>query len=303
MRPELIIMAAGMGSRYGGLKQLDKIGPNGEIILELSVYAAMKAGFKRVSFIIREEIEKEFKELIGNKISKVMEVNYIYQAMDFLPKTFTIDEARVKPLGTAHALYCAKDTVKAPFAVINADDYYGTEAFKLIFDFLKDNTSDNSHAMVGYKLKNTLSDNGHVARGICTVKNDFLLDVVERTKIIKKKDIALYTEDDKEWEELNLEAIVSMNMWGFMPSIFQNIEEDFKSFLSKELVNNPLRAEFYIPKVVNNLLMNKKAQVKVMLSTEKWYGVTYKEDKEEVKNAIAKLVSMGVYPENLWEEV
>lgn len=302
MEPELIIMAAGMGSRYGGLKQLDKIGPNGEIILELSVYAAMKAGFKRVSFIIREEIEKEFRELIGNKISENMEVNYIYQAMDFLPKGFSIDEARVKPLGTAHALYCAKDTVQAPFAVINADDYYGTEAFKLIFDFLKENTLDNNHAMVGYKLKNTLSENGHVARGICTVENNLLVDVVERTKIIKGENTALYTEDDNSWEKLSLDAIVSMNMWGFMPSIFQNIEVDFKSFLSKELVDNPLKAEFYIPKVVNNLLMNKKAQVKVMLSTEKWYGVTYKEDKENVRSAIAKLVNKGVYPKNLWEE-
>lgn len=302
MEPELIIMAAGMGSRYGGLKQLDKIGPNGEIILELSVYAAMKAGFKRVSFIIREEIEKEFRELIGNKISENMEVNYIYQAMDFLPKGFSIDEARVKPLGTAHALYCAKDTVQAPFAVINADDYYGTEAFKLIFDFLKENTLDNNHAMVGYKLKNTLSENGHVARGICTVKNNLLVDVVERTKIIKGENTALYTEDDNTWEKLSLDAIVSMNMWGFMPSIFQNIEVDFKSFLSKELVDNPLKAEFYIPKIVNNLLMNKKAQVKVMLSTEKWYGVTYKEDKENVRSAIAKLVNKGVYPKNLWEE-
>lgn len=302
MEPELIIMAAGMGSRYGGLKQLDKIGPNGEIILELSVYAAMKAGFKRVSFIIREEIEKEFRELIGNKISENMEVNYIYQAMDFLPKGFSIDETRVKPLGTAHALYCAKDTVQAPFAVINADDYYGTEAFKLIFDFLKENTLDNNHAMVGYKLKNTLSENGHVARGICTVENNLLVDVVERTKIIKGENIALYTEDDNTWEKLSLDAIVSMNMWGFMPSIFQNIEVDFKSFLSKELVDNPLKAEFYIPKVVNNLLMNKKAQVKVMLSTEKWYGVTYKEDKENVRSAIAKLVNKGVYPKNLWEE-
>lgn len=302
MEPELIIMAAGMGSRYGGLKQLDKIGPNGEIILELSVFAAMKAGFKRVSFIIREEIEKEFRELIGNKISENMEVNYIYQAMDFLPKGFSIDEARVKPLGTAHALYCAKDTVQAPFAVINADDYYGTEAFKLIFDFLKENTLDNNHAMVGYKLKNTLSENGHVARGICTVENNLLVDVVERTKIIKGENTALYTEDDNSWEKLSLDAIVSMNMWGFMPSIFQNIEVDFKSFLSKELVDNPLKAEFYIPKVVNNLLMNKKAQVKVMLSTEKWYGVTYKEDKENVRSAIAKLVNKGVYPKNLWEE-
>lgn len=302
MEPELIIMAAGMGSRYGGLKQLDKIGPNGEIILELSVFAAMKAGFKRVSFIIREEIEKEFRELIGNKISENMEVNYIYQAMDFLPKGFSIDEARVKPLGTAHALYCAKDTVQAPFAVINADDYYGTEAFKLIFDFLKENTLDNNHAMVGYKLKNTLSENGHVARGICTVENNLLVDVVERTKIIKGENTALYTEDDNSWEKLSLDAIVSMNMWGFMPSIFQNIEVDFKSFLSKELVDNPLKAEFYIPKIVNNLLMNKKAQVKVMLSTEKWYGVTYKEDKENVRSAIAKLVNKGVYPKNLWEE-
>ena len=302
MEPELIIMAAGMGSRYGGLKQLDKIGPNGEIILELSVYAAMKAGFKRVSFIIREEIEKEFRELIGNKISENMEVNYIYQAMDFLPKGFSIDEARDKPLGTAHALYCAKDTVQAPFAVINADDYYGTEAFKLIFDFLKENTLDNNHAMVGYKLKNTLSENGHVARGICTVENNLLVDVVERTKIIKGENTALYTEDDNSWEKLSLDAIVSMNMWGFMPSIFQNIEVDFKSFLSKELVDNPLKAEFYIPKVVNNLLMNKKVQVKVMLSTEKWYGVTYKEDKENVRSAIAKLVNKGVYPKNLWEE-
>ena len=303
MKPVLLVMAAGLGSRYGGLKQLDKIGPNGEIILELSSYDAIKSGFEKIIFILRAEIVEEFKELIGNKLSQFAEIEYVIQDMNNIPEGFNIPTGRVKPWGTGHAILCAKDIVKSPFLVINADDYYGQESFKLMYDYLSTNTEENHHAMVGYKLKNTLSENGHVARGICTVEDGELKEIVERTKIIKRDESAFYTEDEKEWIELDYNSIVSMNMWGFMNSIFEITEEGFKNFLQNNLNNNPLKAEYFIPLVVSDLINSGKGKVKVINSKDKWYGVTYQEDKALVKEAIKKMIDEGKYKKNLWDEV
>ena len=303
MKPVLLVMAAGLGSRYGGLKQLDKIGPNGEIILELSSYDAIKSGFEKIIFILRAEIVEEFKELIGNKLSQFAEIEYVIQDINNIPEGFNIPTDRVKPWGTGHAILCAKDIVKSPFLVINADDYYGQESFKLMYDYLSTNTEENHHAMVGYKLKNTLSENGHVARGICTVEDGELKEIVERTKIIKRDESAFYTEDEKEWIELDYNSIVSMNMWGFMNSIFEITEEGFKNFLQNNLNNNPLKAEYFIPLVVSDLINSGKGKVKVINSKDKWYGVTYQEDKALVKEAIERMIDEGKYKKNLWDEV
>lgn len=303
MKPVLVIMAAGMGSRYGGLKQIDKIGPNGEIILELSCFDALRAGFEEVVFIIRKEIEEDFKELVGNKLSKFINVKYIIQDIHNLPTGFKTPADRTKPWGTAHAILCTKGIVKSPFVVINADDYYGKESFKLMYDFLSQNNDENYHSMVGYKLSNTLSENGHVARGICKVEDDQLIGVVERTKIIKKGEAAFYTEDDINWIEADYNGIVSMNMWGFMPSIFDKIETGFIEFLQNKVKEDPLKSEYYIPTVVGELLTTNQAKVKVMTSKDRWYGVTYKEDKKLVSNAIEELINKGVYPKKIWEEV
>lgn len=303
MKPVLLVMAAGLGSRYGGLKQLDKIGPNGEIILELSSYDAIKAGFEKIIFILRTEIVEDFKELIGNKLSQFAEIEYVIQDINNIPEGFNIPTDRVKPWGTGHAILCAKDIVKSPFLVINADDYYGQESFKLMYDYLSTNTEENHHAMVGYKLKNTLSENGHVARGICTVEDGELKEIVERTKIIKRGESAFYTEDEKEWIELDYNSIVSMNMWGFMNSIFEITEEGFKNFLQNNLNNNPLKAEYFIPLVVSDLINSGKGKVKVINSKDKWYGVTYQEDKALVKEAIERMIDEDKYKKNLWDEV
>lgn len=303
MKPVLVVMAAGLGSRYGGLKQLDKIGPNGEIILELSSYDAIKAGFEKIVFILRKEIVEEFKELIGNKLSRFAEIEYVIQDINNIPEGFEVPEERVKPWGTGHAILCARDVVKSSFLVINADDYYGQESFKLMYEYLSSNTEENNHAMVGYELKNTLSENGHVARGICTVENGELKEVVERTKIIKKGESAYYTENEQDWIEVDYNSIVSMNMWGFMNSIFEITEKGFKDFLRNDLKNNPLKAEYYIPLVVSNLINSGEGKVKVMNSKDKWYGVTYQEDKVFVKEAIEKMINEGKYKKNLWEGV
>lgn len=303
MKPVLVVMAAGLGSRYGGLKQIDKIGPNGEIILELSVYDAIKAGFEEVIFILREEIVEEFKDLIGNKLAQFIKVKYVIQDINNIPEGFEVPEGRTKPWGTGHAILCAKDIVKAPFTVINADDFYGRESFKLMYDFLNNNKDERYHAMVGYELKNTLSKNGHVARGICTVEDGELIKVIERTKIIKRGESAFYTEDEKEWIELDYNSIVSMNMWGFMNSVFSECEDGFKRFLENTIRSNPLKGEYFIPLIVSNLISKKEAKVKVMSSKDKWYGVTYQEDKDLVRDAIGELIKNGVYPKKLWEEI
>lgn len=303
MKPILLIMAAGLGSRYGGLKQIDKIGPDGEILLELSVHDAIKAGFEKVVFILREEIEDEFKELIGNKLEKYIEVGYVIQKIDDLPKGYNIPNGRSKPWGTGHAILCAKNIVDEPFVAINADDFYGPESFKKIYNFLVKNSDENIYGMIGYKLYNTLSQNGHVARGICNIKDGYLEEVVERTKIIKKGELSFYTEDDIKWMEVEYDSPVSMNMWAFNTNIFEELEEQFKNFLDVEAKQNPMKSEYFIPTVINSLLANNKIKVKVIESKDKWYGVTYQEDKYIVRNAIENMIQEGIYSKNIWEEI
>lgn len=302
--PVLVIMAAGMGSRYGGLKQIDPVDEQGNIIMDFSIYDAVKAGFKTVVFIIKHQIEEEFKARVGNRIGQYVDVKYIFQELDKLPEGYSIPEGREKPFGTGHAVLCAKDVIGGPFAVINADDYYGRNAFEKIYKFLTENADDDKYryAMVGYELQNTLTENGHVARGVCVVDDDFkLVTINERTRIEKHGNSPEYTEDDgKTWVELPKDSLVSMNMWGFTNSFIQELEDGFVEFLENELTNNTQKAEYFLPFVVDRLLKEDKASVAVLPTPDIWHGVTYKEDKPNVMAAIQKLKSDGMYPDILW---
>ena len=297
--PELVIMAAGMGSRYGGLKQIDKVDDEGHIIIDYSIYDAMKAGFRDVTFIIKKEIEKDFREVMDAHLKgKDINVKYVYQELDKLPDGFSVPEGRKKPWGTAHALLCCLGTVDAPFAVINADDYYGAHAFEKIYNFLN-NTDDCGkyhYAMVGYRIKNTVTEQGTVSRGVCcSDENGMLTSIVERTKIGIKGEGIYYTEDGEDFD-LDPETLVSMNLWGFTPSYLRECAERFPKFLSENLPKNPEKCEFFLPTVVSELVSEGKADVKVLDNADKWYGVTYKEDKEMVVNAFRELRNNGVYP-------
>ncbi len=283
----LVVMAAGMGSRFGGLKQVEPIGPKGEALLDFSVYDAKKAGFSKVVFIIKHEIEKEFKELVGKRIEKIIDVEYVFQEIDKLPEGYKVPADRVKPWGTGHAIYCCRDTVKTPFAVINADDYYGKSAFQKIYNHLKEQKND--YCMVGFRLANTLTENGSVSRGVCEIVDGKLKSVTERTKIVDCK----YTEDNVNWIPLSPDTVVSMNMWGFNPDIFKYIERDLISFLD-EKIDVP-KAEFYLPSVASNVINNNEKDVTVLVAEDKWYGVTYKEDKDDVVKAIAEKIKAGDY--------
>ncbi|MDO5410050.1 MAG: sugar phosphate nucleotidyltransferase [Lachnospiraceae bacterium] len=300
----LVIMAAGMGSRYGGLKQIDPVDTEGNLIIDFSIYDAIQAGFKKIVFIIKKEIEADFKERIGNRIEKLADVSYVYQEVDTLPEGFSVPEGRKKPWGTGHAILSCLGTVDGPFAVINADDYYGKHAFSVIYDFLMNHQDDEKYryTMVGYILGNTLTENGHVARGVCqTDENGTLLSICERTHIEKTPDGAAFTEDDgKTWTRLSEDSVVSMNMWGFTPSILQEVKNGFPDFLKENLDKNPLKCEYFLPSVVGSLIAGNKAQVTVLKSEDKWYGVTYKQDKEVVVNAIQKMKEQGLYPQKLW---
>lgn len=299
-------MAAGMGSRYGGLKQIDPVDKEGHIIMDFSIYDAVRAGFKKVVFIIKKENEADFKAAIGDRMSKIVEVAYVFQDLNNLPEGYSVPEGRVKPWGTGHAILSCLDEVDGPFAVINADDYYGSHAFQMAYDFLSQNEDGDtySYMMVGYKLENTLTDNGHVARGVCvTDEEGHLVKINERTHIEKREGGAAYTEDDgKTWVEIPEGSTVSMNMWGFSASILKELKDRFAKFLDENLEGNPLKCEYFLPFVVDELLTEKKATVKVLKSMDKWYGVTYKEDKPVVVAAIQKLKDEGLYPQKLWEE-
>lgn len=305
-KPVLVIMAAGMGSRYGGLKQIDPVDEYGNIIIDFSIYDAREAGFKKVIFIIKKSIEEEFKLHIGNRISRYMEVEYVYQELDQVPQGVVVPEGRVKPWGTAHAVLCCSPFVKGPFAVINADDYYGKEAFRMIYEQLSmvEDNDKYQYTMVGYKLYNTLTENGHVARGVCTVdENSHLADIHERTRIERHGGMAEYTEDDgATWMGLPESTIVSMNMWGFTASIIEELNSRFGAFLEKNLESNPLKCEYFLPFVVDELLKSGRAEVTVLKSVDRWYGVTYKKDKEVVVKAIQELKDSGLYPQKLWED-
>lgn len=303
-KPVLVIMAAGMGSRYGGLKQIDPIDEKGHMIIDFSIYDAIEAGFEKVFFIIKKENEADFKEKIGDRISPYIKVEYIYQELHDLPEGYTVPDGRVKPWGTGHAVLSCRDRIKEPFAVINADDYYGRNAFSLIYNFLK-NAEDHelyNYAMVGYVIENTLTENGTVARGVCSTDSfGYLEGIKERTNIRKLNDGAAYSEDyGKTWNAIPNGDIVSMNTWGFTQSIIKELHEGFKLFLDNELKLNPLKAEFFLPDVVGDILKKGKGRVKVLKTLDKWHGVTYKEDKDAVVKAIAKLKDDGLYPEKLW---
>ena len=305
-KPVLVIMAAGMGSRYGGLKQIDPVDEQGHIIMDFSIYDAKRAGFEKVVFIIKRENEQIFKEAVGDRVSKVMEVEYAFQELTNLPEGFSVPEGRVKPFGTGHAILSCADIVDGPFAVINADDYYGVDAFKAIYDFLSTHEDDEKYryTMVGYVLENTLTENGHVARGVCvTDEKNQLVGINERTRIERKGDGAAYTEDEgATWIELPKGSIVSMNMWGFSASLLGEVKARFPKFLEENLPTNPLKCEFFLPSVVGELLAENKATVEVLKFEDKWYGVTYKEDKPVVVAAVRKMKEDGKYPEKLWEE-
>ena len=298
--PKLVIMAAGMGSRYGGLKQVDPVGNHNQLIIDYSIYDARRAGFETVVFVIKHEIEDTFKAAIGDRLSKVINVKYAYQQLDDLPEGYSVPEERVKPWGTAHAILAARKVVDGPFAVVNADDYYGPEGFKKIYDYLEshpDQPGCYEFAMVGYLLGNTVTENGHVARGICEEDSENYL-----TRIEKDGADARFTEDDgATWTHLSGNTIVSMNLWGFTESFLKEAEARFPAFLDKALAENPLKGEYFLPSVVTQLLEEKRARVKVLRSTDKWYGVTYREDKPVVVNAIAEMTANGLYPDKLWE--
>lgn len=303
-KPVLVIMAAGMGSRYGGLKQIDPIDNEGHIIIDFSIYDAIEAGFEEVIFIIKRENEKEFRECIGNRVEKFINVRYAFQELTDLPEGFAVPEGRIKPFGTGHAILACRDMIDGPFVVINADDYYGKHAYKMMYNFLCSQQDDEKYryAMVGYVLENTLTENGHVARGVCEIdKNGYLQNINERVHIEKRNGGAAYTEDEGEsWTVIPKESTVSMNLWGFGKSVMKELEERFAPFLEENLVNNPLKCEYFLPSVVGQLLDEEKATVEVMKSMDRWYGVTYREDKEMVVKAIQKLKKEGLYPDYLW---
>ena len=303
-KPVLVIMAAGMGSRYGGLKQMDPVDENGHIIMDFSIYDAIRAGFEKVVFIIKKENEALFKECVGDRVAKKMQVEYVFQDLHNLPEGYIVPEGREKPWGTGHAVLSCLSAVDGPFAVINADDYYGREAFQIIYDFLTTHQDDEKYqyTMVGYYLKNTLTENGHVARGVCIADEEGkLTGITERTRIEKHAAGPAYTEDDGEtWTKLPEDTIVSMNMWGFTSSILQELNNRFARFLEEKKKKNPLKCEYFLPFVVDELLKENKAEVTVLKSPDRWYGVTYKEDKPVVVEAIKNMRSAGLYPQGNW---
>jgi bifunctional N-acetylglucosamine-1-phosphate-uridyltransferase/glucosamine-1-phosphate-acetyltransferase GlmU-like protein len=303
-KPILAVLAAGMGSRYGGLKQMDPVGPNGEFIIDYSIYDAHRAGFETVVFIIKHEIEDAFRETVGARVSKYMEVRYAFQQLDMLPEGYALPEGRVKPWGTGHAVLCADEVLDAPYVVINSDDYYGPEAFQVAYDFLTtvDDDADKCHyAMVGYQLKNTVTEHGSVARGICESNESGNLErVTEHTQIETYAGGIRSTMDGgKSWLRLDADTLVSMNMWCFRPSFTKALVAQFPAFLDKALVENPIKGEYFLPLTVTEMIQSGKADVKVLSSHDKWYGVTYQADRPGVVAALQQKTDEGVYPSPL----
>ena len=302
-KPVLVIMAAGMGSRYGGLKQIDPVDPEGHIIMDFSIYDAQRAGFEEVVFVIRRENEQLFREAIGDRVSRKMKVKYAFQELSDLPEGFQVPEGRTKPWGTGHAVLSAAAVTDGPFAVINADDYYGEQAFRLIYEYLMKMQEKDWHdryVMVGYLLKNTLTENGSVSRGICTTSPDgYLETIVERTKIIRTPEGAAFSEDDgASWTEVDPDSIVSMNVWGFPADFMNELKERFPGFLKENLEKNPLKCEIYLPFVVNDLMKEGKARVQVLTTPDLWHGITYHQDKADFEQAVQELKNKGVYPQD-----
>ncbi len=303
-KPVLVVLAAGMGSRYGGLKQIDPVGSHGEAILDYSLFDAHEAGFETAVIIIKKAIEKDFMDTVGARLKNCpMEVRYAYQEMDKnLPEGFTIPSQRTKPWGTSHAVLCAKNEIDgAPFAVINADDYYGKDAYRVIYEFLC-STTDSKYCMVGYQLGKTVTDNGSVARGVCeTDANGYLTAIVERTRIEKYEGGIHFTVDGENWEDLPAETPVSMNMWGYTPGFLQEVEARFPKFIAEEAPLNPTKSEMFLPMTVAELLKEQKVTVKVLRSADKWFGVTYAADKPQVVAALKAMADEGKYPDGLWK--
>ena len=299
--PTLVIMAAGMGSRFGGLKQMTPVDEEGHFIIDFSLYDAYQAGFRRVAFIIKREIEQTFRETIGARMEKFFHVDYVYQELDRLPEGFAVPEGRKKPWGTAHAVACCRGVVEGPFAVINSDDFYGRGAYEEIYRFLTEHETPHHYAMLGYQLRNTVTEFGSVARGVCHVQDGMLLDITERTKIFKRGQDAAYTEDGETFVPLSGDSLVSMNFWGFTPEILDEIWDAFPAFLAENLPVNPEKCEFYLPTFVGSRLAEGKVRVRVLPCMETWHGVTYKEDLDSVKSAIGQLKREGKYPARLWE--
>ena len=301
-RPTLVIMAAGMGSRFGGLKQMEPVDDQGHILMDFSLFDAYQAGFRDIVFIIKPEIEQTFKESVGMRMEKYFHVSYVYQTVDRLPEGFSVPAGRVKPWGTGHAVACAKDAIRGPFAVINADDFYGRGAFRAIYDFLSENQDASRYAMVAYKVKNTVTEHGAVARGVCTVKDGLLETITERTKIYKRAQDAAFTEDDGlTFTHLPGNTPVSMNLWGFAEKMLMELTCRFPVFLAENLPKNPLKCEYYLPSVVDAQIREGSASVRVLDCDEVWYGVTYREDLASVKEAIAHMKQAGIYEPLLWE--
>lgn len=303
--PILVIMAAGMGSRFGGLKQIEPVSDKGEIILDFSLYDAFMAGFKKAIFVIKRENEEDFRKLIDDRAGKYMEVAYAFQEIEDIPQGYAVPEGRVKPWGTAHAVMAARHLADGPIAVINSDDYYGPGAFQAIYDFLE-NAEDGekyNYCMVGYDIENTLTENGFVSRGVCRISREGMLEeIIERTKIQWQGDKIVFTEDEgSTWQTLSRGTTVSMNFWGFTPSMMKEMEEGFADALDKILKENPMKGEYFLPGVVDRLLHEGKAAVKVLKSKDRWYGVTYKEDKESVVSALQSMKDKGEYPDKLWK--
>lgn len=300
--PVLVIMAAGMGSRFGGPKQITPVDDKGHIIIDFSLYDAYRAGFRDVAFIIKREMEADFRERIGNRMEKYFNVSYIYQELDRLPEGYTVPEERSKPWGTGHAVACCKGQVEGPFAVINADDFYGRTAFSAIYDFLAANPAKGSYAMVGYRVRNTVTEHGSVARGVCETENGMLKGITERTHIVKQGTDAAFSEDGGEtFTFIPGDTMVSMNMWGFANGLLDELWARFPAFLDKNLPVNPAKCEYFLPFVVNEQLEDGTASVQVLPCEETWYGVTYREDLESVRNAIAKMKEEKIYEEVLWK--
>ena len=303
-KPVLVVMAAGMGSRYGGLKQIDPVGVKGEAILDYSIFDAHRAGFETVVIIIKKAIEKDFMETVGKRLEKApVEIRYAFQELDKLPAGYTVPEGRTKPWGTSHAVLCATEAIDgAPFAVINADDYYGASAYKVMYDYLSQNTDPYGYCMVGYELGKTVTDNGSVARGVCETDGEgFLAGITERTRIEKYSGGIHFTEDGENWVDVPANTTVSMNMWGFMPSFLEEINARFSGFLDKALPENPLKCEYFLPIPIAQLIQEKKASVKVLTSPDRWFGVTYAADKPVVVAELRKMTDEGKYPAGLWE--
>lgn len=298
-KPVLVVLAAGMGSRYGGMKQLDPVGPSGQLIIDYSIFDARRAGFEKVIFIIRQEFEADFRKAIGDRLSRLMEVEYAYQSLDDLPAPYTAPEGRTKPFGTGQAVLSARNLIHGPFAVINSDDYYGPEAFRVMYDYLSTHadTQQYQYCMVGYQVKNTVTENGSVSRGVCVVGSDGMLEsVTERTKIVQDKDGVIRYADGDGWVDLPGDTLVSMGIWGLTASFMQEAQDRFSGFLAESLPKDPMKCEYFLPTIISDLIGEGKAQVRMLHSTDKWYGVTYREDKPGVMAALARLTEEGLYP-------